>query len=168
VRAVLRQAARADESPGSQVCMACLAAVRSEDDRLAHILRASDRGLRDGRRLLCGSHLGDAVALAGRPGAPSVLAWQAGCLTAGLARHRAPAGSPAGWLRARRGRGGPDGCLICQASEDAAWLVVDDLRASLRACLAAPSSLICADPDNAAAWCPDSRGLGPINTGDFR
>jgi len=100
VRAVLRQAARADESPPSQVCMACLAAVRSEDDRLAHILRASDRGLPDGRGLLCGSHLGDAVALAGRRGAPSVLAWQAGCLTAGLARHRAPAGSPAGWLAA--------------------------------------------------------------------
>ena len=39
----------------------------------------------------------------------------------------------AGWLRTRRGRGAPDGCRICQASEDAARRVVDDLRASLRA-----------------------------------
>ena len=118
----------------SPACVVCLAAVRSEDDWLTRILRASDRGQPDGRLLLCGGHLGDAVALAGRRDAPSLLAWQAGCLGAGLARHHVPAGGPAGWLRTRRRRGGArDGCLVCQASEDAAQRAVDGLRASLRA-----------------------------------
>jgi hypothetical protein len=74
VRAVLRRAARASAPPGSPACVVCLAAVRSEDDWLTRILRASDRGQPDGRLLLCGGHLGDAVALAGRRDAPSLLA----------------------------------------------------------------------------------------------
>ena len=137
VRAALRQAARASAPSGSRGCMACLAAIRAEDDGLARILRvprvprvpgAGDRGQPDGRLLLCGGHLGDAVVLAGPRDAPSLLAWQAGCLTAGLARHRVPAG----WLRTRR-RGPAGGCLVCQASEDAARRAVDGLRAALRA-----------------------------------
>jgi hypothetical protein len=134
MRAVLRRAARAGAPPGSQACVACLAAVRSEDDWLAHVLRASDRCRPDERLLLCGGHLGDAVALAGQRDAPSLLAWQAGCLAAGLARHRAPGGGLAGWVRARRRRGsGLDGCLVCQASEEAAQRAVDGLHGSLRA-----------------------------------
>ena len=38
-RAALRQAARSSAPPGSPACVACRAAVRSEDDRLACILR---------------------------------------------------------------------------------------------------------------------------------
>lgn len=133
IRATLRQAARASAPSGSQGCVACLAAIRSEDDWLGGIVRvprADDHGLPDGRLLLCGDHLGDAVVLAGRRGAPSLLAWQVDCLAAGLARHSLPTG----WLRHRRRRGGvPDGCLVCQASEEAARRAIDGLRASLRA-----------------------------------
>jgi hypothetical protein len=135
-RAALRQAAGASAAPSSPACVACRAVVRAEDDGLARILRVprtGDRGQPDGRLLLCGDHLGDAVALAGQRDTPSLLAWQAGCLTAGLARHRVPAG----WLRTRR-RGPADGCLVCQASEDAALRAVDGLRASLRTSQPAP------------------------------
>lgn len=133
-RTALRQAARASAPPGSQVFVACLAAIRSEDDWLGHVLRVprgSDPGRPDGRLLLCGGHLGDAAALAGPRGAPSLLAWQADCLAAGLARQHVPAG----WLRSRRIRGGSaaDGCPVCQASEDAAQQAVNGLRASLPA-----------------------------------
>jgi hypothetical protein len=138
VRAALRLAARASAPHGSQPCVACLAAVRAEDDGLARLLRVprgGDRGQPDGRLLLCGGHLGDAVALTGRRGASSLLAWQADCLAAGLARHRAPAGGPAGWLRIRRRRGGAaaDGCLVCQSSEDAAQRAVAGLGAARHA-----------------------------------
>ncbi len=142
VRAVLRQAAPASARPGSGACLACLAAVRSENARLTQILHTTDRGLRDGPLLLCAGHLGDLVVLAGQRGAASVLAWQADCLAAGLTR-RVPApgrklGGPVGWLRSGRRRPGPDGCPACLASRDAADRAVDDFRASLRASPAAP------------------------------
>ena len=137
VRAVLRQAIPAVAWPGPDVCVACLAAARSEKDCLAEILRTSDRGQSDRRLLLCGGHLNDLIVLAGQQGATSLLAWQAGCLAAGLTRRPASSpsrklGGPASWLRSRRA-GGPDGCPICLASEGAAQREVDDLRASLRA-----------------------------------
>jgi hypothetical protein len=131
MRAVLRRATPAMAWPGSDVCIACLAAGRSEKDCLAEILRAGDRGQPDRRLLLCGGHLNDLIVLAGQRDAASLLAWQAGCLAAGLTRR--PASSP--WLRgSRRGRAdGSDGCPICLHSEAAAQRAVDDLRASLRA-----------------------------------
>jgi hypothetical protein len=133
VRAVLRQAAPATARPGSGACLACLAGVRAENAHLTQILRTADRGRRDARLLLCAGHLGDLVVLAGQRDAPSVLAWQAGCLAAGLTGKLA---APAGWGWRRSGRrlaAGPDGCLVCLASQDAANRAVDDLRASLRA-----------------------------------
>jgi hypothetical protein len=141
VRAVLRQAAPADSRPGSGGCIACLAAARSENTRLAQILRTTDCGQPDGR-LLCAGHLGDLVVLAGQRGAASVLAWQADCLAAGLTRHallpRRKLGAPVGWLRSGRRRAAdPDGCPVCLASHDAADRAVDNLRTLLRASPAA-------------------------------
>ena len=139
MRAVLRRATPAMAGPGSDVCIACLAAGQSEKDCLAEILRTSDHGQPERRLLLCGGHLNDLIVLAGQRDAASLLAWQAGCLAAGLTRRPASSpsrklGGPASWLRSRRGRaGGPDGCPICLASEGAAQRAVDDLRASLRA-----------------------------------
>jgi hypothetical protein len=139
MRAVLRHAMRAGAGSGSGVCIACLTAARSEHDHLARILRASECGQRDHRLLLCAGHLNDLIVLAGHRDAASLLAWQAGCLTAGLTRRPASSpsrklGDPASWLRSRRRRAGsPDGCPICLAAEDAAQRAVDDLRASLRA-----------------------------------
>ena len=122
-RAVLRRTAPAMAWPGSEMCVACLATGRSETDCLGEILRASD-GDQPDRRLLCGGHLNDLVVLAGQRGASSLLAWQAGCLAAGLTgarRHRrarpagchvpgaaAPAGQPAApyaWPRGTRRSG---------------------------------------------------------------
>jgi len=142
VRAVLRQAAPDRAGSGSGVCRACLAAARSENTRLTQILRTADGGQRDGRLLLCAGHLGDLVVLAGQRDAASVLAWQAGCLAAGLIRRAVPPGRklviPVGWLRSgRRRAAGPDGCLVCLASHNAAHRAVDGLRTSLRASPAA-------------------------------
>jgi hypothetical protein len=138
VRAVLRQAAPASARLGSGACMACLAAARSEDAWLTRILRTRDRVQRDGRLLLCAGHLNDLIVLAGERDAAPVLAWQAGCLAAGLTRRvlrpSRKLSDPAGWLRSRRRRtDGPDGCPVCGAGTDAAQQAVDDLRVSLRA-----------------------------------
>ena len=142
VRAVLRQATRASARSSSHGCIACLAAARSENEHLAQILRTSDRAQRDRGLLLCPGHLNDLIVIAGQRSTASLLAWQAGCLAAGLIRRpsslpiRKP-GAPASWLRSRcRRAGGPDGCLICLACEDAAQRAVDDLRVSL--CAAHP------------------------------
>jgi hypothetical protein len=145
VRAVLRQATRASARPGSHVCIACLAAGRSETGHLAQILRTSDRAQRDRRLLLCPGHLNDLIVLAGQRSTASLLAWRAGCLAAGLIRRpssspiRKP-GDPASWLRSRcRRAGGPDGCAICGACGDAAQRAVDNLRVSLRAAHPVPA-----------------------------
>jgi hypothetical protein len=137
VRAVLRQAA-ASARLGSGVCMACLAAARSEDACLIRILRTTDRGQRDGGLLLCAGHLNDLVVLAGQRDAASVLAWQAGCLAAALARRVRPPGRKpgdrAGWPWSRRRRvGSLNACPICRAGAAAAQRAADDLRVSLRA-----------------------------------
>ena len=114
MRAVLRRAARAMARPGSELCAACLAAGRSENDCLAEILRASDRDQPDRQLLLCGGHLNDLVVLAGQRGASSLLAWQARCLAASLTGRPASSPGAAGWLprsvrrRARRAGQLPD------------------------------------------------------------
>jgi hypothetical protein len=136
-RAMLRQSAAASARPGSGVCLACLAAARSEDACLTQILRTNDHGQRDGQLFLCASHLNDIVLLAGHRDAASVLAWQAGCLAANLTRPALPPvrklTDPAGWLRSRGRRGDLDSCPACGAAADAAQQVVADLRTSLRA-----------------------------------
>jgi hypothetical protein len=124
-RAVLRQAAQAGVSPGSEACAGCLAAARAENSCLAQILRTSDHANQDGQ-VLCADHLNDLIAFAGRSGAASLLALQGGCLTAGLAR-------PGGWLRSRGRRAGrPDRCPVCLAAEKAAQQVIHNLRGWLR------------------------------------
>ena len=138
-RAGLRRAARASAGSGSYVCIACLAAARSETDHLGQILRTSDRAQRDRRQLLCAGHLNDLIVLADQRSTAPLLAWQAGCLAAGLTGRSSssPAqklGDPASWRWSRRPRaGGPDGCPVCLACEDAGQRAVDDLRVSLRA-----------------------------------
>ncbi len=143
LRAVLRRAAPAGAWPGSYVCMACLAAARSENTCLTHILRTGDRDQRERRLLLCPGHLNDLIVLAGHRDAAWLLAWQAGCLAAGLTRRVPPPGrklgDPASWLRSRRRRaGGLYDCLVCLTRENAAQQAVDDLRTSLRASHPAP------------------------------
>ncbi|MGH3255698.1 MAG: hypothetical protein ACRDOU_09885 [Streptosporangiaceae bacterium] len=139
VRAVLRHATRLSAHVGAQVCVACLAAGRSENYYLAGMLHSSDRGWPDRRLLLCAGHLNDLIVLAGQRDAASLLAWQAACLASGLTRSPVSSPSrrlaePASWLRPRRRRdGGLNGCSACLAREDAAQRAVDDLRASLRA-----------------------------------
>jgi hypothetical protein len=110
-RAVLRQAVQAG------ACAGCLAAARSESGCLAQILRSRDHVHQD-RYLLCAGHLNDLIALAGRPAAASLLAWQVGCLTAGRPRGR------------RAGR--TDRCPVCLAAGNAAQQAIDDLRGSHR------------------------------------
>ena len=107
MRALLRRTAPAIAWHGSELCVACLATGRSETDCLGEILRASD-GDQPDRRLLCGGHLNDLVVLAGQRGASSMLAWQAGCLVAGLTWR--PASSP----------GRPAGCCVPGAAASAA------------------------------------------------
>ena len=138
-RAMLRRTVPAMAWPGSEVCAACLATGRSETDCLGEILRAGDGGQPD-RRLLCGGHLNDLVVLAGQRSASSLLAWQAGCLAAGLTRRPASSPGAARWLpRSRRRRaGGPVSCPVCLSAGNAAQRAVDDLRASLRASHPAP------------------------------
>ena len=105
------------------------------DDRLAEVLRTSDRDQPDRQLLLCGGHLHDLIALAGQRDTGSLLAWQAGCLAASLTRRPAASPGPAGWLprSLRRRPGGPASCPICLAAANAAQRTIDDLRASLRA-----------------------------------
>jgi hypothetical protein len=139
VRAVLRQAIPATVRPGSDVCMACLAAARAERDHLAQVSRAGG-GLGQGTAglLLCAGHLRDAAGLAGRGGVLSLLAWQADCHAASLSRMSAPpprwtAGIPASWLQAARRRAAsPDDCAVCQAREDAGRRAVDGFPEVLR------------------------------------
>ena len=137
-RTVLRRAAAATARPGPGSCIACLAAARSEGDHLTWILRTGGRGQPDRRLLLCAAHLNDVAAVASQRDAPSLLAWQAGCLAAAVSQRaassarRKPGGS-AGWMRPRRRTDRADGCPACLASQDAAQRAVDDLRASLRA-----------------------------------
>jgi hypothetical protein len=130
LRHVLRQSALATARPGCYVCAACLAVSRSENDLLAEVLRAGDRGQPDGRLLVCAGHLGDLVVIAGQRGTTALLAWQAGCLAAGLTGPRSAAAGPPGWLRFRRS--GPYGCPVCRAGEEAARRAVDGVRVSLR------------------------------------
>ncbi len=126
------------ERPGSDACLTCLAAARSENDHLAQFLRTSERGGPD-RTLLCAGHLADLVAYAGQREAAALLAWQAGCLATGLTRHagsspgRNLGGGPASWLHPRRRDAGADGCPVCLTRENSMRRALDDLRASLRA-----------------------------------
>jgi|GEM_PF-1461131 len=137
-RAVLRRAATATVRPGPGGCIACLAAARAENDHLAWILRTDGRGQPDPLLLVCATHLNDVVAVAGQRDAPSLLAWQADCLTAAVSQRPASStrrklGAPASWIRPRRRADGSDRCPACLASQDGAQRAVDDLRASLRA-----------------------------------
>lgn len=122
VRAVLRQAAQPGASSDWMACVGCLAAARSESSYLTQILHTRDRADQEGR-LLCAGHLSDLIALAGRAGAVPLLAWQVGCLAAGLS-HRS------GWRWPRRRL---DHCPTCVASEDAARQAIGDFRNWLRA-----------------------------------
>ena len=142
-RAVLRRAATAIARPGTGSCIACLAAARSENDHLAWILRTGGRGQPDRRLSVCATHLNDVVAVAGQRDAPSLLAWQAGCLTAAVSQRPASSprrklGAPASWIRPRRCAEGSDRCPVCLAGQDGAQRAVDDLRASLRASYPVP------------------------------
>ena len=144
-RAVLRRAAAATTRPRPGSCAACLAAARAQDEHLTWIVRTGGRGSRQepDRLLLCGAHLGDAVAAAGRRDAPSLLAWQAGCLDAAvscgaMSAARRKLRAPASWVRARRRAEGADRCPACLVGQDAARRAVDDFRASLRASHPAP------------------------------
>jgi hypothetical protein len=138
VRAVLRRATVVGARAAAGSCIACRAAARSENHHLAQILRTGGNGRPDRRLLLCAAHLNDVV-VSGQQDAPSLLAWQAGCLAAAVRQGpaspgRRKLGHPASWIRPCHCRaGGADGCLMCLASHDAAQRAVDDLRASLRA-----------------------------------
>ena len=140
-RAVLRRAAAATARPGPGSCIACLAAARSQNDHLTWIVRTGGRGVQqepDRLLLLCAAHLGDVVAVAGQRDAPSLLAWQAGCLDAAVSHEAASStrrklGAPTSWVRLRRRADGADRCPACLVGQDAARRAVDDLRASLRA-----------------------------------
>ncbi len=142
-RAALRRAAAAIARPGPGSCIACLAAARSQDDHLTWTARAGGGSPPDRLLLLCAGHLNDVVALAGQRDAPSLLAWQAGCLAAAVSHEAAsPArrrlGAPASWVRPRRRADGTDRCPACLAGQDAAQRAVDELRASLHASHPAP------------------------------
>lgn len=139
VRAVLRQAIPASVRPGSDVCVACVAAARAERDHLARMSRANGgRGQEDCLVLLCAGHLRDAAGLAARGGMLSLLAWQADCHAARLSRIPAPsprwtAGIPASWRRAARGHAAnPGDCAVCQDREDAEQRAVDEFLEVLR------------------------------------
>jgi hypothetical protein len=143
VRTMLRRAAATTARPGPGSCVACLAAARSESDRLAWILRTASPGQPDRRLLLCAAHLNDVTAATGQRDAPSLLAWQAGCLAAAVHQGHASSarrklGAPASWIRPGRRADGSDPCPVCLATLDAAYRAVDDLRASLRASHPAP------------------------------
>lgn len=143
VRLVLRDALPAVALPGSGVCAACLAAGRSEQAGMARLADSGDRGEPDRRLLLCEGHLSDLVVQARRPGLAPLLAWQAGCLTAGLVRPASPPGrklgGPACWLRLRHHRGiRLDDCPVCLASEAAAQRVLAELSWQLRGAPAVP------------------------------
>lgn len=137
VRAVLRGAIPADAQPGTDVCVACLAAASLESEHLTWTLR-NHRDRRERQLLLCASHLGDLAELSGRSGIPPLLAWQAGCLTAGITRcldssPRWKAGTPATWLRPMRRRsGGLANCAVCLGRDKAAGRELDAFRNSLR------------------------------------
>jgi hypothetical protein len=140
VRAVLRQAIPARAVPGSYVCAACLAAARSERDRLAQLPGlAAGENAQDAALLLCAGHLADAAVAAGPGGgARALLAWQADCHVASFSGPAVLRGrrsrNPAAWLRgARRGADSPDDCTICRARDYAAGRALDDVRSGLRA-----------------------------------
>jgi hypothetical protein len=138
VRAVLRQAIPADVHRDSGVCLACLAAGRSESGQLARILRAGEIGWPDRRLLLCATHLNDLAILVGPRGLLPLLAWQADCLAAHLTRLTASPprwkpGNPASWLRPLRRAAGLASCAVCHGKEAAAAQALDDIRALLRA-----------------------------------
>jgi hypothetical protein len=142
-RAVLRRVAAATDRPGPGSCIACLAAARSQAEHLTWILRTGSHGQPDRRQLLCAAHLNDVVAVADQRDAPSLLAWQAGCLAAAVSQRAASSahrklGGPASWIRPRRRADGADRCRACLASQDAAQRAVDDFCASLRASHPAP------------------------------
>ena len=127
VRTVLRRASPASARPGSGVCLACLAAGRAEQSHLDRIAHVSERSP-ERRLLLCAGHLADLTILTGGRDVAPMLAWQAGCLAAGL--------EGAGWmsgLRSRRYRAdGPEGCPVCEAAEQAAQRALADFRVSVR------------------------------------
>ena len=169
MRAVLRRAAPAIAPPGSGACVACLAVGRSENDRLAEVLRTSDRDQPDRQLVLCGGHLNDLIALSGQWDTGPLLAWQAGCLAASLTRRPAASPVPAGWLprSLRRRPGGPASCPICLVAAKAAQRTVDDLRASLRASHLAAGRRV--PPVRAAPAGPEStRSMGRARDGRRR
>jgi hypothetical protein len=133
IRAELRTAIPASQQPGAEVCVACLAAARSEIQHLAHSLHHG-RDRREDRLLVCASHLSDLAVLAGRGGTGPLLAWQAGCLATGPAKH--PAAPPAwqaghrrGWPRPPRRSGtSPGTCPVCAACRQAAGQRLGDFR----------------------------------------
>ncbi|MGH3190900.1 MAG: hypothetical protein ACRDPY_24325 [Streptosporangiaceae bacterium] len=142
-RAVLRRAAAATTRPGPGSCIACLAAAHSQNDHLTWIVRTGGGSQPDRMLLLCGTHLGDVVAMAGQRDAPSLLAWQACCLDAAVSHGAASSarrklGAPTSWVRPRRRADSADRCPACLVGQDAAGRAVDDLRASLRASHPAP------------------------------
>lgn len=131
-RAVLRNGLAASGPPHSGACAACLAAACSQASHLVQIARCSDRGRPDPQLALCAGHLNDLIALAGQREAGPLLAWQAGSLAVALTRPP-PRRRPDGFLQfGRRRPAGPGACPVCLASEDAARLAVDNLRAALR------------------------------------
>lgn len=134
-RAVLRQAAGdARVLPGLDMCAACLAGGRAENDCLARVARRGGRGLPDPRLVLCAGHLNDLVVLPSRPDAASLLKWQAASLVAGLTGlPGAPQGRNPGLvdrLLPRRRVGDPGSCAVCVSIADAARQAVDELRAA--------------------------------------
>jgi AraC-like DNA-binding protein len=139
LRAALPPPGRA--SPGC--CPVCAAAAGAESRELARVARAG-YGVRPGDPdlaapvpgpCLCAGHLRDAVLMTTR--APALLAWQAGCLSADLARRMSAAGRrriPAGWLPGRDARRpGTAGCPVCLAAGDAARQELARFAATRRA-----------------------------------
>jgi hypothetical protein len=131
VRAVLRHALPAAGVPVPGACAACLAAARAERDSLDRLPPPTADG-GDPGLALCGGHLADAAAAAGRAGRlQALLAWQAAC--AGAAARPGAAAFPARWLRAA-GRGGSrsPACLPCRAASAAAQRALEAARSAAR------------------------------------
>jgi hypothetical protein len=137
VRAVLRKTISAGTAPGTEVCVACLAAGRFESSHLARILHdARERPERCS--LVCASHLSDLAMLSGRGGVPALLTWQGDCLTASPAQRppsqqKWTAGSLLTSPRLpRRRSAGSRSCPVCMGRERSADQELDAFRGLLR------------------------------------
>jgi hypothetical protein len=144
-RARLRAALYApDRVPAGFYCPVCLAAARNE---LRALVKATGgdgcrpsgfpSGSEPGQRLtLCADHLRDA-ALMGGTQAPALLARQAGCQAAALARLASlrdwrRGGIRAGWRRGKAPRG-VDDCPVCRARAGAVRQELQQCNSVLRA-----------------------------------